>query len=219
MSGWAYPESFATADGVLIYWNNYDGQVYAVGQGPSQLTVTAANPVAPLGTPVVIRGTVTDISAGTQQNEQAADFPNGVPAVSDASQSAWMAYVYMQKAKPTNATGVPVSIDVIDSNGNYRNIGTATSDSSGMFTLTWMPDIQGNYTVIATFAGSDSYWGSSSETSFDATAAPAATAAPTPTPASMADLYFLPLSIGMIIVIVIVVALLALVLLMLRKRP
>jgi outer membrane protein assembly factor BamB len=207
------------ADGYLVYYNYYDNQIYSIGKGPSQLTVTAPDTAAPLGTPLVIRGTVTDIAAGTKQNEQAARFPNGVPAVSDASMGSWMAYVYMQKPKPTNATGVPVSIDVIDSNGNYRNIGTTTSDSSGTFTFAWAPDITGSYTVIASFAGSNSYYGSSAETSFYATAAPAATAAPTPTPASMADLYFLPLSIGMIIVIVIVVALLALVLLMLRKRP
>ena len=62
----------------------------------------------------MIRGTVTDIAAGTQQDEQAARFPNGVPAVSDASQGAWMEYVYMQKPKPTNVTGVPVSLDVVD---------------------------------------------------------------------------------------------------------
>jgi hypothetical protein len=47
--------------------------------------------------------------------------------------------------------------------------------------------------------------------------APAATATPTPTPASMADLYFLPLSVGMIIAIVVIGALLAV--LILRKRP
>lgn len=66
------------------------------------------------GDSVVIQGTVMDISAGTKQNQQAADFPNGVPAVSDYSMSAWMEYVYMQKPKPANATGVAVSIDAID---------------------------------------------------------------------------------------------------------
>ena len=54
----------------------------------------------------MIKGTVTDISAGTKQDQQAARFPNGVPAVSDESQSAWMEYVYMQKPRPTNVTGV-----------------------------------------------------------------------------------------------------------------
>ena len=43
------------------------------------------------GQSVVIRGTVMDISAGTKQNEQASDFPNGVPVCSDASMSQWMA--------------------------------------------------------------------------------------------------------------------------------
>jgi outer membrane protein assembly factor BamB len=213
--GPGYPEDIV-ADGTLMYYNMYDNQIYAVGQGPSATTVTAPDPVTSVGSPMIIRGTVTDISAGTKQNQQAADFPNGVPCVSDASQSEWMEYVYMQKPKPADATGVPVTIDVIDSNGNYRNIGTAISDSSGMFTLTWMPDISGNYTVIATFAGSNSYWGSSAETSFYATEAPAATPAPTPMPTSLADTYFVPAVIGILVAIVVVGAVLFL---LLRKKP
>jgi hypothetical protein len=166
---------------------------------------------------VVIRGSVKDISAGTTQNEQSADFPNGVPAVSDASMAAWMEYVYMQKPMPTNVTGVSVAIDVIDSNGNQRQIGTATTDASGMFTLTWTPDIVGNFTVVASFAGSNSYYGSSAETSFVATAAPAATAVPTATPTSVADVYFVPAIAGLFVLIIIVLA--AVLVLMLRKRP
>jgi hypothetical protein len=154
------------AEGYLVFLNSYDQQIYSVGKGPSALTVTAPDLAASFGSPLVIRGTVTDIAAGTQQNAQAARFPNGVPAVSDASMGDWMAYVYMQKPKPTNATGVPVSISVIDANGNYRNIGTTTSDTSGMFTYTWTPDIPGSYTIIASFAGSESYWPSSAESSF-----------------------------------------------------
>ena len=216
LSSWAYPTTFATADGVLIYWNNYDGQVYAIGQGPTSMTVTAPDVGVTTSTPVTIRGTVMDVSAGTTQSEQAADFPYGVPAVSDASQSAWMEYVYMQKAKPTNATGVPVSIDVVDSNGNYRNIGTATSDSSGMFSLNWTPDITGSYTVIATFAGSNGYYGSSAETSFYA-GSPAPTASPYPTVnLPPTEMYIAAAAAAIIIVIVIVGAL---IMLMLRKRP
>ncbi len=107
----------------------------AFGKGPSALTVTAPDLAAASGQPVVIRGTITDISAGTKQDEQAARFPNGVPAMSDASMGDWMEYVYMQKPIPMSATGVPVSIDVLDSNGNFRNIGTATSDANGVFSL------------------------------------------------------------------------------------
>src|ERR1019366_1701289 len=114
-----------------------------------------------------------DTSAGTQQTQQKADFPNGVPCVSDASQSDWMQYAYEQQPMPNNAIGVPVTLSVIDANGNQRPIGTTTSDSSGMFTYTWTPDITGNYTIIANFAGSNAYYPSSAETSFYATAAPA----------------------------------------------
>ena len=54
-----------------------------------------------------------------------------------------MEAVYMQQPMPTNATGVPVTFSVVDSNGNYRQIGTTTSDASGTFAFTfWTPDIQ-----------------------------------------------------------------------------
>jgi hypothetical protein len=190
MSGWMYPYSVATADGVLIYWNDYDAQIYAVGQGPSQLTVTAPDTAAPFGTSVMIKGTVTDVSAGTQQSAIKADFPNGVPAVSDASMSQWMEYVYMQKLKPSNVTGVPVSIDAVDSNNNVRHIGDTTTDSSGVFSFQYTPDIVGKYTVTATFAGSNSYYGSSSETNFAVDPAhPTASPVPTQAPGA-ADQFF-----------------------------
>ena len=205
------------ADGYLVYLNAYDDQIYCIGKGPSQLSVEAPKTSIELGRSLVISGMVTDIAAGTKQIEQAARFPNGVAAVSDKSQSAWMEYVYMQKPKPTDATGVQVSINVIDANGNNRNIGMATSDSSGAFSFQWTPDIQGKYTVIATFAGSQSYYPSSSETSFAVDPA-APTAAPTSTPAtSTADTYLLPGIIAIIVVIAIVGAILAL--LVIKKRP
>jgi hypothetical protein len=204
------------ADGFFAFLNCYDMQIYCVGKGPSALTVTAPDSGVEVGKSAVIRGTVTDIAAGTQQAEQAARFPNGVPAVSDASMSAWMEYVYMQKPRPTDATGVPVTIDVVDSNGNYRNIGTATSDSSGSFSLTWQPDIEGNYTVIATFAGSESYWPSYAETSFAADPAPEVTPEPTPMPTSNTEMYVMGFGIAMIIAVALVGALL---LMTLRRRP
>ena len=159
-----------------------------------------------------------DISAGTKQNEQAADFPSGVPAVSDPSQSQWMEYVYMQKPMPTNATGVPVTISVIDSNNNLRQIGTATTNTSGMYTLTWTPDIQGNYTVIATFGGTNSYYPSSAETSFYAGAAPAATASPQPAASQEPVGTYITLAVVAIIIIVIAIGF-AVTIITLRKRP
>ena len=191
-------------------------QIYAIGQGPTAITATAPNTASAFGIPIVIRGTVTDISAGTQQEQQKANFPNGVPAISDVSQGDWMAHVYMQKPLPTNTTGVPVQLYVLDSNGNYRQIGTATTDSSGMYSYTWTPDIAGSYKVYAQFAGSNSYYPSSTETSFAVTEAPPpSTPAPTAAP-SNTDTYVVGTGIAIIAAIAIVGAILAL---MLRKRP
>jgi outer membrane protein assembly factor BamB len=208
----------AVADGVMVKLNGYDNQIYGYGKGPSSTTVTAPDVGVTTATPITIRGTVIDISAGTQQQAQAANFPHGVPAVSDASQSAWMEYVYQQQTCPATVTGVPVDISVLDSNGNYRNIGTATSDGSGTFALTWTPDIPGDFTVVATFAGSESYYPSNAETHFTATV-PAPTAAPTAAPLSgIASNDTLMYGIvAIIIVIIIVGAVLAI--LVTRKRP
>ncbi len=208
----------AVADGEWVYDNVYNMQITAVGQGPSATTVTAPNNAATVGVPLTIRGTVMDISAGTQQEQPKANFPNGVPAVSDASQGLWMPYVYMQKPMPTNATGVPVTISVLDSNGNFRQIGTATSDLSGMFTLSWAPDIPGNYTVYASFAGSNSYWPSSAETSFVATAA---LTAPTPTVATQSNLATTTDIMTYIVVgvVAIIIAIAIATVLILRKHP
>jgi len=204
--------SYAVADGYNIFFNGLDDNLYSVGRGPSAMSVNAES----FGTSIVIRGTVTDTSAGTTQTQQAADFPNGVPVASDASMKDWMGYVYQQKPCPTNFTGVPVTIDVLDSNGNYRNIGTATTDATGMFSLTWTPDIPGNFTVVATFAGTNGYWPSYSETAF-AVSSPAATPTPTAIPqASMTDTYVLASAVAIIIVIIIIGAVL---MLTLRRRP
>ena len=203
------------ADGYLATLNSYDSQIYSFGRGPSSLTVEAPKASIELGKSLVISGTVTDIAAGTKQAEQAARFPNGVPAVSDASQSAWMEYVYMQKPKPTSTTGVSVVISVVDQNGNYRTIGDTTSDSSGAFSFLWTPDITGKFTVFANFAGSNSYYPSSAETSFAVDSAP-----PTPTPAQQIsvpsnEMYFAVSTAAIIIAIAIVGAILAI---MLKKH-
>ena len=205
------------ADSIIATMDTYDQRVYAIGKGPTETTTTASPKVSVQGSSVLIEGTVTDISPGTEKYALTARFPNGVPAVSDESMSDWMLYVYKQFARPANATGVPVSIDVIDSNGNHRNIGSTTSDASGVYSFDWTPDVPGKYTVYVTFAGSGAYYPSFVQSAFVVDAAPEATAAPTDSPASMADLYFVPAVIGIIVAIAIVGAIL--VLLLLRKRP
>ncbi len=131
-------------------------------------------------TQVTITGTVMDVSAGSQQEAVAANFHNGLPAVSDASMSSFMAAVYMQQPIPHNATGVPVTLSVVDSNGNYRTIGQTTSDATGAYGFKWTPDIPGSYTIIATFAGSNGYYGSTAQTYLNAGSP--STTAPTAAP-------------------------------------
>ena len=209
--------SYAIADGCNTFFNGYDGQIYTLGRGPSQTTVTAPNTGLASGQSVVIRGTVTDISAGTQQTQLKANFPNGVPVSSDAKMGDWMGYVYQQQPFPTDFTGVQVTIDVLDSNGNTRTIGTATTDGSGMYTLSWKPDIPGNYQVFAHFEGTNGYWPSSSATSFVVDSEP--TTGPTTAPitgfATASDLAIY--MIGGVIAIIIAIAIVGL--LILRKRP
>ncbi len=203
-------------DSIIATQDTYNQQIYAIGKGPSALTVTAPNIGVQLGTSVMITGTVLDVSPGTQNDAMKLRFPNGVPVMSDASQSDWMLYVYKQFPMPTSTTGVDVIISVVDSNGNFREIGTAQTDTSGKYNLHWTPDIAGKYTVIATFAGSGAYYGSYSQTAFGVDEAPAATAAPTEPPASVTDQYFAPAVAGIIIAIVLVGVVIVL---MLRKRP
>ena len=171
----------AISDGVMTTLNAYDNQLYAWGKGPTQMTVTAPNLGVTTASPITIRGTITDNSAGSKQEAVAANFPNGLPCISEASQKAWMEYVYMQQPKPTNATGVPVELTAIDPNGNYVTLGTATSDMSGHYSFIWTPTTTGTYTISATFAGSNAYGSSSSETSAVVVSAPVASSTPAPT--------------------------------------
>jgi len=216
ISGFDVTNAATIVDGYVTVLNAYDNQLYTYGKGPSKLTVEAPQVGVTTATPVVIRGTITDIAAGTKQEAQAANFPNGLPCVSDASMSRWMEYVYMQQPMPTNVTGVPVTLSVLDANGNYRTIGTTISDGSGMFSFTWTPDIPGDFTVVASFEGTESYYPSSAETSFHASEVASSTIAPVEIQQSAADLYFIPAVIGLFIAIIVVgVA----VILALRKRP
>jgi hypothetical protein len=210
--------SYAIADGYATFFNGYDNQIYVVGRGPSTLTVDTPKAAITLGSSLIVSGTVTDVSSGTEQKQQKANFANGVPLSSDESMKDWMGHVYQQKPLPTNFKGVDVKLDVIDSNGNYRNIGTATTDATGIFSYQWMPDIEGMYTVIATFEGTNGYWPSYSETSFAVDPANP-TQAPTQPPqtnlATTTDL-MMYMAIG---VVAIIIAIAIVGLLLLRKRP
>ena len=203
-------------DSVIAMYNTYDQQVYATGKGPSSTTVNAPDLSVEFGKSCVIKGTVNDVSPGTTQTGITLRFPNGVPAMSDASQGEWMKYVYAQFPRPTNATGVPVILTVYDANGNTYDIGQTTTDASGTFGYTWKPQIPGQYTVYATFPGSESYYPSFAQTYVaveETTVSPTATVQPY---TSLTDSYFVPAVIGIIVAIAIVGAV---ILVAIRKRP
>jgi len=191
-------------DSIIATLDTYTNLIYAVGKGPTQTTVTAPDAGIALGTTVVIRGMVTDISAGTKSPEIAARFPNGVACVSDADMSEWMLYVYKQFPMPMDVAGVSVTLDVVDANGNFRNIGTATTDSSGFYSMHWQPDIPGKYTVIATFEGTEGYYPSYAETAFAVDEIEAQIwPTPDPTPAPMTDTYLIGFGIAILAAVII----------------
>jgi len=203
-----YGSSPTIANGYLLAANTYDGCVYAFHAGPTATTVTAPMTAVTAGSSCVIEGTVTDQTPGIAQ---------GTPAVSDAWMTPWMEYLYMDQPYPHEATGVPVSIDAIDPNGNYIHIGNATSDITSAFHYSWTPpDIPGTYTIVATFAGSNSYYSSSAECATivsQPAAAPQAPASPVPVDYTMTI-------IAAAIAIIIAVAIVGVILyLRLSKRP
>ncbi len=206
----------AIADGYMTTLNAYDNQIYCYGKGLSATTVTASPKVAGKGSSVLIEGTVTDQSPG----QTALGIPAaGTPAISDNAMTAWMEYMYMQKAEPSNAQGVPVHLTATDANGGTTEIGTATSNSMGNYAIAWTPPGTGIYTITATFAGTNSYFDSKAGTSIAVSATPSASpgqtvspsTAPQPTSGLLTTTYVSVAAVAIIIA-------LALVALVLRRR-
>jgi hypothetical protein len=210
------------ADGYVVSGSEYDNRIYCIGMGPSAITASAPQSGVPLGSAFSVTGMVTDESPGTKNPAQHALFPNGVPAISDANQEAFMEYLYEQQIYPTNLTGVPVSVDAIDPNGNFIHLGDVISSASGFYSIavdTGKLDAgAGKYTIVASFAGSNSYGSSSAETAFAVN--PSSTAAtPTAPPqnalATTTDLMtYIAISTAAIIVAIAIIGVL-----LLRKRP
>ncbi len=166
-------DNFAISDGHLVALNAYDNKIYCWARGPSATTVSAPETVIPLGTPVLIKGTVTDQSPGAKDT----------PAISDEDMEAWMNYLYQQQPIPGDAKGVPIKLTAVDPKGTSVDIGTVTSDMSGQFSAMWTPTLEGIYTVVATFEGSKSYYPSYAQTTFGVGPA-SASVVTTPTPTS-----------------------------------
>jgi hypothetical protein len=199
-------------DSIIATQDTYDQRIYGIGKGPSQTSVLVQNDVSTLGSSVMVKGMVSDVSPGTKSAGLEMRFPNGVPVVADANMSEWMLYVYKQFERPADVMGVEVVVSVIDPNNNCYEVGRTTSDSSGFFKLSFIPEVPGEYTVIASFDGSKAYYGSFAETGINVEEAPAATPEPTSVPQEPVGTYFTVSTILIIIAIAIVAVLL------LRKR-
>ncbi len=193
----------AVADGYLTAGNSYDGYMYVFGKGKSATTVSAPNTAVAKGTSVLIQGTVLDQSPSQV----------GTPCVSEDSMAGYMEFLHMQKECPSTVTGVPVTLSAIKSDGTYIDIGaTTTNGFYGTFSMSWTPPSEGEYTLIAAFAGDNSYGTSSAATGLSVGPAPESPSAPeVPTPVDNTMLLY---GILVLVVIAILIGLVAL----LRKR-
>jgi hypothetical protein len=150
--------------------------MYVFGKGQSATTLSAPQTAATVGQSIVLTGTVLDQSPAQP----------GTACVSKDSMTTWMQYLHMQQPLTglwgnETITGVPVSLDAVDPNGNFVHIATVTSDgTTGAFGYTWKPEIAGDYKVTATFAGDDSY-SSSWATTYASAVSPTATTQPSAT--------------------------------------
>jgi hypothetical protein len=126
-----------------------------------------------------------------------------------------MAHIHKGLAIPEDVTGVPISIDATDPNGNYVHIGDVTSDMSGTYGFVWEPTIPGKYIITATFMGDNSYGSSWAQTYATVVDAPAASATPTPTQVSNPPYELYTVATGVAVIVVVLIA----TMLLLRKRP
>jgi len=189
-----------------------DGYQYVFGRGQSTTTVTAPQTAVPAGTTMLIQGSVLDQSPAQP----------GTPCVSASSMTTMMEYLHKQQPidglwHNETITGVPVKILAIDSNGGVTELGTATSDMSGKYQLTWTPTNADAYKITATFAGDDSYGSSWDETGL-VVGTTSTTSPTTTTTVNMVD-FTAPLATYIALgVIAIIIAIAIVGVLILRKR-
>jgi hypothetical protein len=195
------------AEGTLVVSDSQNGFTYAFAKGSTATTVSPSSKVVAKGDSLLLEGTVLDMSPAQK----------GTAAVSLSTMEDWMEYLHMQQPYPATGTGVPVSLDALDPNNNYVHLGDATSDLTGKYSFLWTPEIEGKYTIVASFASNDAYYGSTAETAVGVTAAPAtsnggAGGEVTP-PTDLTPILYAVIGIGIAIIIAIAVAIL-----LLRKR-
>ncbi|MGE5637678.1 MAG: PQQ-binding-like beta-propeller repeat protein, partial [Chloroflexota bacterium] len=203
----------AMADGYLAMSDRYSGTMFVVGKGKSVTTVTAPNVVIPKGNGIVIQGTVLDQSPAQ---------PN-TPCVSKDSMSTWMAHLHWQWPidgflHNETITGVPVILTALQSDGSSIDIGTVTTDGYyGTFSKTWTPPGEGDYKIIASFAGDDSYGSSAASTAISVGPAPITPDTGNQQQITVPDYTMTILGVGIAVIMAVIISV-AIAVLILKKR-
>ncbi len=165
------------ADGCLTLAGS-DGYMYVFGKGKSVTSATAEPAVIAQGAAVLIKGTVLDQSPAQP----------GTPCVSKESMTTQMEYLHKQMPIAglwgnETITGVPVALSAIGSDGTVINLGTTTTNGyGGTFGMSWTPPKEDTYTIIANFAGDESYGSSMATTALSVGPEPPTSAPPETTP-------------------------------------
>jgi outer membrane protein assembly factor BamB len=107
-------------DSIIVTQDTYDQQIYGIGKGPSETTVSAPASGVAVGSPIMITGSVMDTSPGTTQDNIITRFPNGVAAVSDASMNDYA--IRLQAILETNGRNGRYSIPISHSAKRPRSI-------------------------------------------------------------------------------------------------
>ena len=201
----------AIADGYLIASNSWDGHIYVYGKGKSATTIEGPKIAITMGQTVVLTGTVLDQSPAQ----------TGTPCVAKESMTTQMEYLHMQQSISglwgnETITGVPLTLTAIGSDGTVVDIGKVTTNGYyGTFGKEWTPPTEGNYEIVASFAGDDSYGSSAASTTISVGPAPA----PIQFPEQIAPADYTMTIVGVGIAIMVAVAIaVAIAVLLLRKR-
>ena len=129
----------------------------------------------------------------------------------------FMQYVWMQYPRPTNTTGVPVTISVLDPNNNTYQVATATSDANGFYSINFHSKCPRSIHSHHHFRRLQIILGINAETAINVENAPQATTQPiVENNTSAFDPYFVPAVVAIIVAIAIVGMVMVL---MHRKRP
>ena len=197
-------------DNLLFVQDSYTGNLDCYGKGPTAVNISVPLGEIANGDSTWINGRILD-----QSNAQ-----KDTPCVADSCMGDWIAYLhggalYSNIINSADILGVPLTLTAISSNGTAIPIGTVTSDSNGDFSYQWTPPAAGDYKVVATFAGDDSYFDSWASTDL---ASGRSTISSTNSSTTAAPANYTPMFAGVIAAVIVAIILSALCLLLMLRQ-